>query len=76
MAAIQQVKNIEEEMEIIAEKISARKMKELLVKEAGEVLESGRKRSERTGETPAILRLPRRVHRTQALSRPAEDSRL
>ncbi len=38
--------------------------------EAGEVLESGRKRKipyERTGEIPAILRLPRRVHRTQAL---------
>ncbi len=41
MEAIQQVENIEEAMEIIAEKKSAREMKELLVKEAGEVLESG-----------------------------------
>ncbi len=72
MAVIQQLDNVEEAMEIIAEKISTRKMKELALKEAGEVLESGRKRKipyERTGEIPAILHLPRRVHRTQALKR-------
>ncbi len=37
-------------------------MKEIVLKEAGEVLESGRKRKipyERTGEIPAILRLPK-----------------
>ncbi len=44
MTAIQQVDNIEEAVEIIAEKISARKMRELVLKEAEEVIESGRKR--------------------------------
>ncbi len=43
MAAIQQLHNTEEAMEIIGEKISTRKMKEMLLKEAG-VLESGKKR--------------------------------
>ncbi len=44
MAAIQQMDNVEEAMEIIAEKISTRKMKELALKEGGGVLESGKKR--------------------------------
>ncbi len=49
--------DIEEAMEIIVGKISTGNMKEIVLKEAGEVLESARKLKilyERTGEIPAI----------------------
>ncbi len=62
MAAIQQLDDIEEAMEIIAAKIFTRKKKEIEIKQNSWV---GKKTKniayERTGEIPAILRLPRRV---------------
>ncbi len=44
MAAIQQLDNTEGEMEFITEIIPIRKMKEVVIREAGVVIESGRKR--------------------------------